>query len=405
MRIAFITTEYITEPNFAGGLANYTHRIVQSLKSLGHTAEVFVLSRTNECIEHDGVRVYRVKVHGPLWLRAIKKLITVVTGKAIGGPVSILERVFSLQTRLDQRHQEAPFDLVQYTHLLGTGAMRGAMPTVVRLSSYPDLWIPYGFQFSSPFERWMEDRALKRADAVFAPSEWVANYVQTKLDLPVETVESPFVPPLLDEMDTNVLSRIWGDSPMPSQYGLYLGSYAEWKGVFVLADALSELLARHHDLGFVFAGRDLSVKEGQPASEFIRRKLEKYSDRIRVLPVQKHAQLFPLIAQADFVALPSLADNLPNSCLESMWMQKLVIGTRGRSFEQLIDNGVSGLLCEPGDVSSLVVCVDRALSMSTLELGAIGRKAKERIDSLSPEMAGKQHLAFYRETLKKFDDR
>ena len=74
-------------------------------------------------------------------------------------------------------------------------SFRTRLPTVVRLLSYPDLWVPFGFQFTSPFERFLEDVAIKRADAVFAPSTWVAAYVQAKLNRPVAVVESPFVPP------------------------------------------------------------------------------------------------------------------------------------------------------------------------------------------------------------------
>ena len=42
MRIAFVTTEYISEPLFAGGLANYTYRVARALRELGHDVEVFV---------------------------------------------------------------------------------------------------------------------------------------------------------------------------------------------------------------------------------------------------------------------------------------------------------------------------------------------------------------------------
>ena len=51
MRIAFVVTEYVTEPEFAGGLATYTYRISQGLKMLGHEVDVFWLI-------HD-LRLYR----------------------------------------------------------------------------------------------------------------------------------------------------------------------------------------------------------------------------------------------------------------------------------------------------------------------------------------------------------
>src|ERR1051326_7456438 len=46
------------------------------------------------------------------------------------------------------------------------------------------------------------------------------------------------------------------------------------------------------------------------------------------------------------VVLPSLIDNLPNSCLEAMGLGRVVIGTKGTSFEELITDEANGFLIE-----------------------------------------------------------
>ncbi len=43
--------------------------------------------------------------------------------------------------------------------------------------------------------------------------------------------------------------------------------------------------------------------------------------------------------------LPSRIDNLTNTCIESMALGKVVIGTQGAIFEQLIEDGVNCFLC------------------------------------------------------------
>ena len=48
MRIALVTTEFITEPVFDGGLANYLHRLALSLKLFGHTPVIFVTADHHE---------------------------------------------------------------------------------------------------------------------------------------------------------------------------------------------------------------------------------------------------------------------------------------------------------------------------------------------------------------------
>ena len=81
----------------------------------------------------------------------------------------------------------------------------------------------------------------------------------------------------------------------------------------------------------MFVGRDLSTRAGMPASEFILQESSAFKNRVMRLDSVRHAQLFPIIRNAAFVALPSLADNFPNTCLEAMALGKVVIGTRGRS--------------------------------------------------------------------------
>jgi hypothetical protein len=61
LRIAFLTSEFISELSDEGGLGNYLNRITQTLKDLGHTPEVFVTSNAEpSLIDFNGVRVERV---------------------------------------------------------------------------------------------------------------------------------------------------------------------------------------------------------------------------------------------------------------------------------------------------------------------------------------------------------
>ena len=62
MRIALITSEYITESNFDGGLANYLNRTALAFIKLGHEPIVIVSTDKNEKFEHNDVTVLRVDV-------------------------------------------------------------------------------------------------------------------------------------------------------------------------------------------------------------------------------------------------------------------------------------------------------------------------------------------------------
>jgi len=111
-----------------------------------------------------------------------------------------------------------------------------------------------------------------------------------------------------------------------------------------------------------------------------------------------HASLYPIIDHAEAVVLPSRIDNFPNACIEAMSRGKIVVGTRGASFDQLIEDGVSGLLCEIDDRESLLAAIERALVTDRAD--AIGEQARARIDELRPELAGARLIEAYEELIE-----
>jgi glycosyltransferase involved in cell wall biosynthesis len=107
------------------------------------------------------------------------------------------------------------------------------------------------------------------------------------------------------------------------------------------------------------------------------------------------------MGNARAVVIPSLVENFPNVCLEAMAHRCVVVGTRGIAFDQLLIDGVSGLLCEPGSPAGLVEAVGKALRLTEAERQAMGEKAAERIRALRPEIVVEQLLDFYRTVMER----
>jgi glycosyltransferase involved in cell wall biosynthesis len=127
------------------------------------------------------------------------------------------------------------------------------------------------------------------------------------------------------------------------------------------------------------------------------------SERHRVLHFEsmRHEALYPIIKNAHAVILPSRIDNFPNTCLEAMYFGQIVVGTRGTSFEQLIDDGVSGFLCPPDDPKSLLKVTQKALNLSNLQREAMSKNAKNRIAALSPEKVIPELIHFYKSVIQR----
>lgn len=393
MRIAFATVEFVTEEgSFDGGLANYLHRVSLSLAGLGHEPVVVVSSDRDETFVENGIEVHRVRTTGNAWRNRIDSF----TIHRFTMALELTFVGFALRNRLAEIHRKRPLTIAQYSHLGGLSLFAPpGVPSVIRLSSYTPLarskggydgLRPCEIRQQERFERW----ALKRAAGVFGPSRIVSALVEKDVGRPVEIIESPFI---LDTSRTD-------DGPYRTYlegktYLLFFGTLNVLKGIVTLAEVIPELLTRHPELHFVFIGKERDGYRGMSMMDYVLSRAGDCRDRILFLGKMRHEQLYPILSRALAVVLPSRLDNFPNTCLEAMAHRRVIVGTRGTSFEQLLSDGESGILCEVDDPASLREAVERAIALPDDRRRAMGEKAWERVRELRPERAAAQLVSFY----------
>jgi glycogen(starch) synthase len=87
--------------------------------------------------------------------------------------------------------------------------------------------------------------------------------------------------------------------------------------------------------------------------------------------------------------------------LEAMMFGKPVVGCRAGGMSEVIEEGVTGLLAEPGDVASLVSAIGALLETDT-KRREFGRAGRERYLQLyTREALIERTLKFYREILSR----
>jgi glycosyltransferase involved in cell wall biosynthesis len=133
-------------------------------------------------------------------------------------------------------------------------------------------------------------------------------------------------------------------------------------------------------------------------ADYVRARCGRFADRVVVLDRLPHRQLYPVIAGAHLVVLPSLIENFPNACLEAMGLGKVVIGTVGTSFDELISDGATGFLVSPDNPEALA---DKLISAwIDPQLDAMGAAARETTLQFAPEITVETLLAYYRDILR-----
>jgi glycosyltransferase involved in cell wall biosynthesis len=350
LRIAFLTPEFVTEPYFCGGLANHLHRTGAALARRGHQAIVLVPSRELPSrLELDGIEVRRA-APGPAlaWLarRAPRRL---------GGSAEAIAQSLALARELARLHRERPVDLAQAASSRACGLAARVLvpvPQLLRASCYrPQLnqlaGIPRGLD--ARLVEALEALALRLARQVVTPSRTLRGVLERQAGRRgVRVLPPPFALETA-ERDPAVLERVAPAGP----YLVFFGRLQLHKGFHVLIEALPAFLAAHPEARLVCAGPDHPTRLAPSMRDWARARLGDLAERVVFTGALRHAQLYPLVAGARLAVLPSLLENLPNACLEAMALGTPVVGTRGASFDEILEDGVSGFLVEPGDAAAL----------------------------------------------------
>jgi glycosyltransferase involved in cell wall biosynthesis len=181
------------------------------------------------------------------------------------------------------------------------------------------------------------------------------------------------------------------------KYVLYFGRFQLHKGFHTLAQALPRFLNQYPDAYAALVGRDMETSLASSMAAFARAQCGSSAARLILLENLPHSQLYPVIAGARLIALPSLIDNLPNTCLEAMGLGKVVIGTMGTSFDELITDGVNGFLVPSNDPEALAERMISAWVEPRLE--EMSAAATQRMLEFAPDKTIASLLNYYSEVL------
>ncbi len=395
MNILFVTPEFVTESNFDGGLSNYLYRISLALKSFGHKPVVFVKSEENntEIFYFNTIEVHRINVKIPNLLKKIIKLIFK------NGENYFLTKIenFKVKKYIENYLQKNKVDIIQYASYTCPGYYRiKKIPCVIRISSIQKLWREnYGNKNPNKYElkyEKMELESFNKVDSVYSPSVLLAKYIENELKIKTEIIETP----IFLDIDENDFDNLYYDKIKDKKYLLFFGTLGKLKGVDLIGEIIYDIFKNNSDIYFVFAGKEFGVLE----QLYLQSK--EYKDRIIYFNKMEHKYLYPIVKNAYAVVLPSRFDNFPNTCLEAMYFERVVIGTYGTSFEQIIKDGENGFLAQKENSRDLYSVIMKVLSLSPSHLKEIGKKAKESLQRLSPDLIVKRLISYYEKLIKEF---
>jgi glycosyltransferase involved in cell wall biosynthesis len=233
-----------------------------------------------------------------------------------------------------------------------------------------EIWEPLG---------WTRGGALRNADLVLGPSR---DTVKRLID--VQQIPCARVRRLAWGLDPEFESRIASPPsptlpnvlPQNARVILTVGrwnSSEKYKGADTLISALPRVLKTAPDAFLVLVGEG----DDRPRLEQLAHDLG-VSKNVRFLWGLASDQLFACYAHCEIFALPSRGEGFGLVFLEAMAHGKPVVGGAHGGVPDIVEDGVTGLLVQHGDVDALALALESLLT-DPARAGAMGARGKERV--------------------------
>ena len=390
MHIGLICDELPPGPH--GGVGTFTADLAEGLAAAGHRVTIFVVeigkrkhwSVNKELNESSNPKIVAIHLSSPGWMR--------------WRPGALWIR-WQLLQRLKTEHARDPLDLLECIDnggMLPFGGLKG-IPTVIRLhgaSYFFDRLL--NSNTTDPFTHLLEKRTLIRADRIVGVSDYIA-----EAELALAGLKRKADCTIYNAVDMEVFS------PGPAEEvekGLvvFANTIHPRKGIMELCKAMQIVCRRIPFARLVVIGKDMSVgASGRPLSEEAADEIEPdLRSRITFTGRLKYrAEVLAYLRRAHLCCYPSKLEGFGIAPIEAMAAGRPTIFSRNGPGPEVIEDGVSGLLCDPENPQDIAekissVLLDPALAERLGEAGRERVAAKFNRAHWIPE-----NIAFYERTI------
>jgi glycosyltransferase involved in cell wall biosynthesis len=238
----------------------------------------------------------------------------------------------------------------------------------------------------------LERRQAEQSDAIVACSSASLDWARDLWRL--DGLPSVVLPNFIDVERARALAH----GPLPDGFPpdgpivLFFGRLDIIKGAHVLGDAMRLVWNEHPAARLVMLGADWQGG----MRERLRRMAGPHADRLHLLGNQRPDRVFPAVAVADVVALPSLWEAFGLAALEAMALGRPCVLTRRTGFEDFFHHDEHGLLVPPGDAPALARAIARMLRDAAMRR-RFGAAAAATASEYSTKAVTPRYVAYFRQ--------
>lgn len=273
-------------------------------------------------------------------------------------------------------HSQEKFDLIEGEDgggLLALGRLP-KVPKVIRLHAttiYNDYVLK---RKPSRLNHIFEYLWIRRANFIVAVSEYVGKttLMLTKLEKKKKYETIPYA------IDTQLFQPQPDKTP---QKGLiiFTGVTAPRKGVLELIQAMNIVFEKYENARLWIIGDNKYIHQGTPFIDTALAHLnEKFKERVEVLGNKTREELPTFIQQAEVCCFPSHVETFGIGIAEAMALEKPVVFMQHGPGPEVIEDGVSGVLCNTFDHHDIAEKIIRMLE-NPENAKDMGKNARQRV--------------------------
>jgi glycosyltransferase involved in cell wall biosynthesis len=327
MHIAFLTTEYPLQGTGSyGGIATSIKNLAIGLVNNGVAVTVFLISqKENRIINDHGVSIHLIqqKRYSVLSWFFYKKLV---------------------QRYINKQIKKLDIDLIESADWSGiTAFMNFNCPLVIRFHGTDAYFCKLEGRKQKPKNFWLEKIALKTADHLVSVSHFTVSETKTIFNLKSAIAVIP------NSVDTHqFIPDSTKEQPLKI---LYFGTLIRKKGVLDLMKIFNLVLEQEPLAQLRIVGANVvDIKTNRSTRELM---VEQLSPRAKK-SVEFLGKLDPQsmqeeLAKASVVVLPSYAEALPMTWIESMAMEKALVTSNIGWASEVMDDETTGFIVHPSD--------------------------------------------------------
>ena len=380
MRIAFITYEFPPDTG-KGGIGTYVKQAATAMSGIGWDVQVFTGSPLRSGIEMlDEYCVHRIQCDNSTSFRnKVLRIFAeehdalpfdVIESPEIGGNAWIIKMKYPELPLIVRLH--APNYLVESLkkkYIPFFAKLRFVLGAIKRVKWDLGYWRKYKKETDPDYQ------FIQLANFITAPSSamksWVVKYWKINPEK-ISVIPNIFFPP------KNLLSIPIHQNTVYKRV-VFFGRLNALKGLVNAAVAMKRILLEYPDWQFRVIGDDGNGPSvGITMRNWMKNKMEPVLKQVEFIDGLDYDVLPSKIADAEIVLLPSLFESFSYTCAEAMAAGKAIVGSKSGGMRDLLKQGYSGQLIDPGSSSDIYAAIKKLIDNNNLRYN-LSYNARENI--------------------------